>query len=61
MEPAESDTPQGLPDPAQRFPWEPVPPAPRPAQWGAANLPELLLGQDDAEPPSYSVPVPPHP
>lgn len=61
MEPAESDTPQGLPDPAQRFPWEPVPPAPRPAQWGAANLPELLLGQDDAEPPSYSVPVPPRP
>lgn len=30
--------------PEERFPWEPVPPAPRPPQWGAANQPELLLG-----------------
>ncbi|WP_298233305.1 hypothetical protein [uncultured Azohydromonas sp.] len=30
--------------PQERFSWEPVPPAPRPPQWGAANLPELLLG-----------------
>jgi hypothetical protein len=33
-----------LPDPEQRFPWEPVPPAPRPPQWGAADRPEVLLG-----------------
>jgi hypothetical protein len=37
-----------LPGPDERFPWEPAPPAPRPPQWGAANLPELLLGLDEA-------------
>lgn len=36
-----------LPQPEGHFPWEPVPPAPRPPQWGAANLPELLLGVED--------------
>jgi hypothetical protein len=36
--------PVPLSQPEERFPWEPVPPAPRPPQWGAANLPELLLG-----------------
>jgi hypothetical protein len=46
---AEAGAPPSLPgpEPEARFPWEPVPPAPRPPQWGAANLPELLLGQDD--------------
>ena len=49
VEPVEDGTPQGLPQPDHRFPWEPPPPAPRPPQWGAANQPELLLGQDGSE------------
>ena len=40
--------PVPLSQPEDRFPWEPVPPAPRPPQWGAANQPELLLGQEPA-------------
>jgi hypothetical protein len=35
------------PDIEQRFPWEPMQPAPRPPQWGAADQPELLLGSDE--------------
>jgi hypothetical protein len=35
------------PGPDECFPWEPIRPAPRPPQWGAANLPELLLGLDN--------------
>jgi hypothetical protein len=45
VESAEAGEP--LPGPDERFPWEPIPPAPRPPQWGAANLPELLLGLDN--------------
>ena len=41
---AEEGEPPSLPQPEERFPWEPIPPAPRPPQWGAANQPELLLG-----------------
>lgn len=40
----EIEPPLPLSRPEARFPWEPVLPAPRPPQWGAANLPELLLG-----------------
>ncbi|WP_157271658.1 hypothetical protein [Azohydromonas aeria] len=47
MGPAGSDEVPRLPDPAERFPWEPLPPAPRPPQWGAADQPELLLGSVD--------------
>ena len=41
---AEAAAPLALPDPGERFSWEPAPPAPRPPQWGAADQPELLLG-----------------
>lgn len=48
-EPADSVLPPDGLAPGERFPWEPVPPAPRPPQWGAANLPALLLGQDEED------------
>jgi hypothetical protein len=56
VEPAESDGALRLPDPAQRFPWEPLPPAPRPPQWGAADQPELLLGLADGGAADASLP-----
>lgn len=50
VEAEDSSLPAQAPNQGDRFPWEPVPPAPRPPQWGAADLPALLLGLDEEEP-----------
>ncbi|WP_157119086.1 hypothetical protein [Azohydromonas lata] len=49
VEPADDGPPPEAPRPDERFAWEPVPPPTRPPQWGAANQPALLLGQEEGQ------------